>query len=214
MTTTAGDRIRERRTFLRYSQRSLGEKIGVSGPAVSQWENDQTFPEEVLWAKLAEVLECDIKYILHGDDPSQGNRAWDLNVSQVSLPKQNLVPLISFVQAGDWNNDQQHYNGEHEYVQSVFDTGPRGYALQVEGESMMPRYHPKDIIFINPDLAPEVGRRVIASCTNGSTFKELATGDNGQLMLKALNDHWTPRYMPLEPDCHIIGVVVGSIRPE
>lgn len=65
--TTAGDRIRERRTALRYSQRSLGEKIGVSGPAVSQWENDQTFPEEHLWPKLAEVLECDIRYILHGD---------------------------------------------------------------------------------------------------------------------------------------------------
>ena len=73
--TTAGDRIRERRTALRYSQRSLGEKIGVSGPAVSQWENEQTFPEEHLWPKLAEVLECDIRYILHGDSknpPSAG----------------------------------------------------------------------------------------------------------------------------------------------
>ena len=57
-------------------------------------------------------------------------------------------------------------------------------------------------------------RRVIAVCAEGVTFKELAVGDAGKLVLKALNEQWHPRYMPLDETCYIIGVVVGSVRPE
>ena len=52
------------------------------------------------------------------------------------------------------------------------------------------------------------------SCAEGVTFKELAVGDAGKLVLKALNEQWHPRYMPLDETCYIIGVVVGSVRPE
>jgi SOS-response transcriptional repressor LexA len=211
---TVGDRIRLKRKALKYSQRSLGEKIGVSGPAVSQWENDQTLPEENLWPKIAEVLETTVRHILYGETEGKEIKLWDSNVQSFNMPKKQLVPFITWVQAGSWNNEQQHNSGEYEYMLSMFDTGENGYVLQIEGESMMPRYQPKDLIFINPDLPPEVGRRVIVSCSDGTTFKELSQGDNGQLMLKALNPNWPQRYIALTADCHIIGVVVGSVRPE
>jgi transcriptional regulator with XRE-family HTH domain len=38
---TIGDQIRRKRKDMGLSQRALGKLIGVSGSAVSQWENDQ-----------------------------------------------------------------------------------------------------------------------------------------------------------------------------
>lgn len=122
------------------------------------------------------------------------------------------VPLISWVQAGNWTNSEPDLSHSEMY-QCPVETGRNGYALRVEGESMSPRYLNGDIIFVDPDKTPDIGKRVIAICGSGATFKELVS-DNGQLYLKALNEDWKPKYMPVEPDCSIIGVVVGSYRPE
>lgn len=212
MAYTIGERIKEERERAGVTQQQLCDLFTppLKRSSVSKWESGASNPDIDRLPVIAKKLKTTVEYLLTGKkEPSH----WDENVSRISLPYQKQVPIINWVQAGHWNN-QQPYEGEYEYVLSMFDTGPRGYALQVEGESMMPRYHPKDLIFVNPDHAPETGKRVIASCSSGTTFKELAMGDNGQLLLKALNEHWQPRYMPLEPDCHIIGVVVGSVRPE
>lgn len=133
------------------------------------------------------------------------------NVTRLDL-KIKKVPLISWVAAGSWG--QAESTEQWEEVISIFNTGENGYSLRVEGESMMPRYQPGDLIFVNPDLIPEAGRRVIAACPDGTTFKEVAIGEGGKWLLKALNEHWQPRYMQLDESCYITGVVVGSVRPE
>lgn len=202
------------------SQTELAKQSGVTKQAVSQWFSGKTakIDGDILF-KAAKYLDVRPEW-LAGTGGDMRNKqkeerpSFDANVSEAQMPKQKLVPLISWVQAGSWSNDQTDF-GEIELVTSVFDTGENGYALTVEGESMMPRYMPRDIIYINPDIEPIVGRRVIASCNNnGKTFKELATDESGRLVLKALNADWHPRYIPVDDECQIIGVVVGSIRPE
>lgn len=210
MAYTIGERIKDARLRAKLTQQDLCDLFDppLKRSSVSKWESGLSNPDIDKLSIIALKTKTTVEYLLTGKSAS----TWDANVTPATL-KQKLVPVISWVQAGNWR-DQQSFDEEPEYIASVFDSGANGYALKIEGESMMPRYQPNDYIFVNPDLPPEVGRRVIATCTEGTTFKELAKGDNGRMMLKALNEHWTPRYTAIEPDCHIIGVVVGSLRME
>jgi len=198
-----GRKIALRREKLGMTQTDLASKMNVSPQSVQQWENGKTTPRGKRLDLLSSVLDAPTSYFF--DESSN-------EVTQIKM--RQSVPLISWVSAGSWANNQQDTLHEYPQIQNVFDTGKNGYALRDEGESMLPRYHPNDIIFVNPDAVPVVGRRVIAACTEGVTFKELAVGDAGKLVLKALNEQWHPRYMPLDETCYIIGVVVGSVRPE
>lgn len=217
--TTAGDRIRERRTVLRYSQRSLGEKLGVSGPAVSQWENDQTFPEEHLWSKLAEVLECDIRYILHGDSKGKA-LAFALDDSVLSMAEDQVslrIPVLSWVQAGQWTETETvTIENVKEWLPYAPEAGKNGFALIVQGESMSPYYLPNDRIYVNPDYQLSdlhTGDLVVVSCDGTATFKKLII-DGSSVYMESLNkDYPGPKYIELTENCRLVGLVVGSYRP-
>lgn len=167
MTSTAGDRIRELRAGLRYSQRSLGQKIGVSGPAVSQWENNQTFPEEALWPKLAEALDADIRYILHGDGKKPAlTVVWDANLSPMADQITRQIPVLSWVQAGAWTETESvTINNVQEWLPAVQEAGKNGFALIVQGESMSPQYMPNDrICCLWVITALPYARQFVADC--------------------------------------------------
>ena len=49
-------RIKELREAAGISQRELGERIGISGPAVAMWESGENRPSLTNLEKLADVL--------------------------------------------------------------------------------------------------------------------------------------------------------------
>lgn len=62
-------RIKELREAAGMSQRELGERIGISGPAVAMWESGENRPSLTNLEKLADVLGVSIDTIL-GRDPA------------------------------------------------------------------------------------------------------------------------------------------------
>lgn len=62
-------RIKQLREAAGMSQRELGERIGVSGPAVAMWESGENRPSLTNLEKLADVLGVSIDAIL-GRDPA------------------------------------------------------------------------------------------------------------------------------------------------
>lgn len=198
-----GARIAARREKLGLTQTDLAAKMSVSPQSVQQWESGKTSPRGRRLELLSDILNAPKSYFFS-----------ESSDEVVPIQARPSVPLISWVSAGNWGNSQQEQADDQQQVMNVFDTGKNGYALRVDGESMMPRYRPNDIIFVNPDAEPSVGKRVVAACSDGVTFKEVAAGDGGKWLLKALNEHWQPRYMTLDESCYIVGVVVGSVRPE
>ena len=62
-------RIKELREAAGMSQRELGERIGISGPAVSMWESGENRPSLTNLEKLADVLGVSIDAIL-GREPA------------------------------------------------------------------------------------------------------------------------------------------------
>ncbi|MDI9684296.1 LexA family protein [Burkholderia cenocepacia] len=131
------------------------------------------------------------------------------------------LPLISWVQAGDWSEivDNFQPGDAEEWIACPFPSGRHGFVLRVVGDSM---YNPGgdlsfregDFISVNPDWEAKHRSLVIAR-HNGekATFKQLLIDENDGPMLFALNPNWPKRYMPLDKHTEIIGVVTGQWRP-
>ncbi|HBM7600282.1 helix-turn-helix domain-containing protein [Enterobacter asburiae] len=65
---TIGQRIKERRSALKLTQRSLGKQAGVAHVTISQWERDETSPRGDNLFKLAAALNVEPGWIIKGDD--------------------------------------------------------------------------------------------------------------------------------------------------
>jgi transcriptional regulator with XRE-family HTH domain len=64
---TMGQRIKRLREARQWSQAQLGELVGVSLQAVSQWELDQTENVKLVpFLRLAKVLDTDPHYLVFG----------------------------------------------------------------------------------------------------------------------------------------------------
>lgn len=65
---TFAEKIRELRNKKGLSQTELGKAVGVSLRTVRNWELEGRYPKQrELYGKLAEVLDCDINYLMTED---------------------------------------------------------------------------------------------------------------------------------------------------
>lgn len=86
---STGERIRDKRKGLGLSQAALAIKTGVSRPAVTQWENNQTVPDRERLRKLSEVLGVSESWLLEG-------------VEDMARQGGQLMPVRGEVAAGVW----------------------------------------------------------------------------------------------------------------
>jgi SOS-response transcriptional repressor LexA len=133
-----------------------------------------------------------------------------------------LVPLLTSVQAGEWCEIGGTFQREDAkmWLPCPVKHGPRTFCLVVEGESMRnpggrPSYEPGDVIFVDPDVSAKPGDRIVAhlECQAAATFKQYLEED-GRKLLKALNPDWQPRYININDNTTICGVVIGKWVPE
>lgn len=64
-----GARIKQAREDAGLSQKELGKRIGVSGPAIAQWEAGRTAPQTSRIREIAEALNVPITDIISGEVP-------------------------------------------------------------------------------------------------------------------------------------------------
>lgn len=182
------ERIKNTRKRLGYSQDVLGAKVGVSRVAVSQWERDETTPSGRYLNDLAAALGVSVEWLITGKgDANNPGPAFVVNVEPAVIPQGRRVPILSYVQAGQWREMCEQataFDGNVEYVSAGVDIGPCGFGLWLRGDSMTPLFNEGDLVIIDPDEHPRPGDYVVA--TNGSneaTFKKYrARGEyeNGQ----------------------------------
>ncbi len=189
--------VRKLRNKAGLSQEAFGRVIGMDRSNVSRFENgDQGIDYDkllalpkVLGEKLSDLFRC----AETGGNIEEGP---DLR---------GIVPLISWVQAGDWQTVIDNLvPGQGERI-STYRPQQHTYALRVRGDSMEPKFPDGCVIIVEPDAPAEPGSYIIVR-QNGdeATFKQLMH-DGGRRYLKPLN----PRYPILEllPDAVFCGVV-------
>jgi SOS-response transcriptional repressor LexA len=162
--------------------------------------------------KIENALNLPAGELLH---PKGTGRAERSNV--IDIEPRRRVPLISWVQAGDFEEVQDHHapGAADEWV-DVYDTKPgdSSFALRVQGDSMTSPYPGElsfpegTIIVVDPTRGANAGDFVVAKDvqTQQATFKKLTT-DGGRWYLKPLN----PSYPTIEiddPSMRVIGRVI------
>lgn len=208
-----GTRIQQRLDILEMSQDDLAKKVGVSQPAINKIINGTTKNPRNLF-EIADALKTTATWLKTGKVKLKDQS----NVSSGPDTK-GYVPLISWVQAGDWAEAEDHYlpgDGE-DMLPCIACHGMHSYALRVDGDSMTSShgksYPDGCIIFVDPDQAGGVvsGDRVIAKLNGDSkvTFKQFID-DSGRKFLKPLN----PQYPIITDEFRIIGKVIGKWEAE
>ncbi|MEH8245907.1 S24 family peptidase [Aeromonas veronii] len=215
------DRIFSRRSALGLSKTALAKAVGVADVSVGKWESGQNQPKGRYLNDLAAALGVSVDWLLTGKEdggtgvtelPFPGYR----NVEPAIIPQGGRVPILSYVQAGNWREmceQASTFDGNVEYVTASVDIGPCGFGLWLRGNSMTPQFNEGDLVIVDPDEQPRPGDFVVAK--NGSdeaTFKKYrprGIDENGQEVfeLVPLNDDYPPMYSDRQ-HIEIIGVMV------
>lgn len=129
----------------------------------------------------------------------QPERAETSNVSPAAIGTRR-VPLISYVQAGLWTEatDTATVGDGFEYLLTDLELSGSAFALEIEGESMLPQFRPGDRVIVDPDVVPQPGDFVVAM--NGgheATFKKyrprgVDQAGNDVFELMPLNEDFAP----------------------
>jgi SOS-response transcriptional repressor LexA len=210
---TFGARVKQVRKAAGLTQKQLAQRAGISQPTVAYIERERN-SKSTAAVQLARVLNVSAEWLVSGDGSGPAGQA---NVRRGPAIR-GLVPLISSVQAGEWAEIADNFQpGDADvWLPCPAKHGQHTFCLVVEGESMKnpgakPSYDPGDILFVDPDAEVKPGDRVIVRLDNQdkATFKQYLEED-GVKRLKALNPDWTPRYIDIAENAHIVGVVIGK----
>lgn len=138
------------------TQEELAKAIGMSRPAVTQWETGWSQPRMGTIEKLADFFKVSKLEIIGDDD----DRAASLpeGAMPVYSSGEATVPLLTLgrVHAGELT-DEEEAEGRVEVPASVCSRHPRAFALLVEG-SCMDRVIPEGAhVLVDPDREPRNG---------------------------------------------------------
>lgn len=228
-------RFKERLKTLGVSQEDLASRVGMSQSGLQQFITGKSFFTKFLHKISKELARSPDWCLALEDQPDDDDKFienldmrgksliinlpanWDAgsNIASVALPLQSkTLPIISWVQAGQWNEVvDTHPSGQSdEYISVMAKVGSHAFALKVRGDSMEPEFPDKSIIIVDPEREPRHGSYVVVRLDEEmeATFKQLIL-DGSRKYLKPIN----PRYPILEIDgkkTTISGVVVQMVK--
>lgn len=100
--------------------------------------------------------------------------AMDVNISLAGIGIRP-VPIINYVQAGQWKEIVEHPLPEDpsEWLTTDLELSSQAFALEIKGDSMLPDFKEGDRVIIDPTIAPNPGDFVVSRNTKfEATFKK------------------------------------------
>lgn len=176
------------------SQAKLAALIGVHQTAISQWEKGRTSPDRRSLSRLSEVLGVSIDALL-GNDVTTGAC---------------LVPILGDVRAGVPVEAVQTVLG-YEEITPQMARGGEHFALRVQGESMLPRFCPGDVVIVRRQEDADTGDIVVALVGDGdATVKRLIKKENG-VVLMPLNAVFDPLVFSVQEVAQLPVRIIGKV---
>ncbi len=189
-------------------QTEVANLLRQSPQTLNNWESRGISKAGAILAQT--IIGCDAAWITDGvgykESPNTSN----------SLSPYNSVPLISWVQAGEWSEiiDNFMAGDAEEWLPCPVTHGPRTFVLMVRGESMsnphgQPSFSDGDLIFVDPDRQWENGSLVVVRLDDEkeATFKKLIIEGNRKF-LRPLNPAWPDQVIEINGNATICGVAI------
>lgn len=182
-----GARIRRVLAEKNLSQAQLARLVGVKQQTISYiCATDSPASTSRYATKIAQVLGVNPSWLQSGEggqhDPSVRIEVEgvELTVSQVPLVANKDVPALLSGEA----------SVKKAGLMTDANTGPRAFAVEIEGDSMRPLFRPGDRIVVDPDLKPEPGDFVVAQVQGVVTFRKYRAREDVEFELAPMNDDW------------------------
>lgn len=173
-----GQRVAERREQLEMSQEDLAKKVGMRQQGIASIESGKVSRPRLL-PEMAEALKADLDWLLYRDGPDpepvrspkgadfasqklpkNPHKSLDTSFSEYPAPNAqpahalNAGPVIDlYGQASAGKDGEFPWSGEviGEVMAPPSLSGVRGaYAVQVAGDSMVPKFRSGDTVYVNP----------------------------------------------------------------
>jgi SOS-response transcriptional repressor LexA len=195
------------------TQTALANKAQVSQSTVGRLLKGLVNSQSDTLQKICSALGISSADLL--DRPPAGGLGTDAAAdARGSAAQADLVPLISWVQAGDFSESIDiHQPGyAEEWVKKPpKPCGPQTFALRVKGRSMEPVFQEGVVIYVDPGLAATNRDHIImrSDDRNEVTFKRLVMED-GRSYLEPLNPAWPNKIIEIPEGARIVGVVIGA----
>ena len=216
------DKIRYHRKQLGLNQTELGAKLGVQKNAVSKWETGRVddIPTGKI-KKLAELFDVPVSYLIDNNcdvgDTSAAPAAPELSAPPASFFTREVVriPVLGRIPAGIPIEAIEDVIDFEEIPAAKTSGGRIYFALQVEGDSMFPRFLPGDIVIVRKTEICESGD-VCVVYVNGSdaTLKEVRLDpEKRTLTIIPANTNYLPRTFSAE-EIELLPVRIGGVVEE
>lgn len=201
MEMTFGQKLRTARKAAKLTLEQLAAEMGVSYPAVQQWETDKTFPSTENLLKLRSLLGVDV------ESPPQPNAGQRLPLTS-EPPRGGARDLAVRGSAVGGQEGDFRFNGE---ILQYIPRPPgligrkKAYAVILQNDSMFPAYRPGWPIYVDEDgPRPVAGDEVLLELypeedgEPGAAFvKTLVSRSGGKVIVSQFNP---PKDIPFDAD--------------
>ena len=203
---TIGDNIRRVRTKYGMTQEEFGKVAGVSGIAVSQWENDRAVPRMGAVQAIADHFGINKGDIID-DNPS------GVHPRRLAYGEPTTLPVrrLGTVHAGE-PTEETTADDVVMVPEWVAVSHPSGFVLRVEGDCM-DRLIPEGYdVVVDPGVEPRNGSVVVAELADGrAVMRRWLRG--GQTLVLAADSHGEHEDIVMRWDdgpVRVLGCVVWS----
>lgn len=193
-------RLKRLRTATRLSQAKVARALGIAPASVAQWEIGRSKPSLDRLPTIAALYGVSLEELC---GPDLGSPTEALKASKMPIRRQSSFLVSGYVSGadrvimycdGDAANDME--------VELPF-TGYDGLILRVNGESMVPRYKPGEIVGIHLPGKEQfslkmIGKDVVAKLSDGQiVLKTVMQGhNNNSYTLSSVNPLVAPIFDP------------------
>ena len=178
-----GDQIKILRESKKLTQAEFGKIAGVSDKAVSTWENGTAEPRMGAIQKISDYFGVSKGWIIE-DEPSSS--------SGIPDNSHRSIPVFGRIPAGIPFEAIEDIRGYEDLSEALRMTGKEYFALEIQGDSMSPKYMSGDIVIFEQACDCENGEDC-AVRINGddATFKKVIKKADC-IILQPLNAEFEP----------------------
>jgi phage repressor protein C with HTH and peptisase S24 domain len=121
-------------------------------------------------------------------------------------------PVSAFLSAGAGEWQESDDLGLEVSIPVDEDEPEADYIGIVIGNSMLPKFHDGDYVFINTKKAVEIGQIGVFKVNGENFIKKLKRDENGKPYLESLNTSYDDIFLNEDDEAKSLGLVIGSYR--
>lgn len=169
---TLGKRLRAARAAAKLTQQAVADHFGIKRVNVTQWEGDTTRPDQDRMPVIARLYGVELDWLMTAKGESPPTAAAQRLPAGSPRPPVPVAGWASGHEGADFlvRSDIQDFVPR---PAGVSDRLPV-YALYVTNTSMVPRFKPNDLLFVQQHKAPKPGDDVVIQVTQGPHDQEVS----------------------------------------